>query len=97
MLYNQEQNVVEAEKYLMLSELEKQINSAINLLPASCRTIFNMSRIDEKKNGEIAEELNISIKTVEANIGKALKVLRINLVDYLVIIMFGILFFRAFF
>jgi RNA polymerase sigma-70 factor (ECF subfamily) len=89
---SQEQYIAEADKYLMLSELEKQINSTIDLLPATCKNIFNMSRIDGKKNREIAEELNISIKTVEANIGRALKTLRTNLVDYLVLIMLGIFF-----
>ncbi len=87
---SQEQYIEEADRYLMLSELEKQINSAIDLLPSTCKHIFNMSRIEGKKNREIAEELNISIKTVEANIGRALKTLRINLVDYLVLLMLGI-------
>ncbi|NWJ52090.1 MAG: RNA polymerase sigma-70 factor [Bacteroidetes bacterium] len=89
---SQEQYIEEADKYLMLSELEKQINSTINLLPSTCKNIFNMSRIEGKKNREIAEELNISIKTVEANIGRALKVLRANLVDYLVLLVLGMVF-----
>jgi RNA polymerase sigma-70 factor, ECF subfamily len=89
---SQEQYIAEADKYLMLSELEKQINSTIDLLPPTCKNIFNMSRIDGKKNREIAEELDISIKTVEANIGKALKILRANLVDYLVLLLFSIFF-----
>lgn len=87
---SQEQYTAEADKYLILSELQKQINSTIDLLPPTCKIIFNMSRIDGMKNREIAEELKISVKTVEANIGKALKTLRIHLIDYLVLIMLAV-------
>ena len=65
------------------SELELLINQSISHLPEKCRLVFTMSRIDGKKNCEIAEELDISVKSVEANITRALKTLRISLADYL--------------
>ena len=46
----------------------------MNTLPPKCKQIFSMSRIDELKNAEIADLLDISIKTVEAQITKALKI-----------------------
>ncbi|MCU0391869.1 MAG: RNA polymerase sigma-70 factor [Thermoflexibacter sp.] len=63
-------------------ELEKQIDKAIEGLPEQCRIIFKMSRFDELKYSEIAEQLGISPKTVENQMGKALKVLRRQLIDY---------------
>lgn len=64
-------------------ELEKMLTSALSKLPENVRIIFEMNRFDGKTYKEIAEEKNISIKTVEANITKALKHLRIELKDYL--------------
>ena len=70
----------------MLSELEQQINKALNELPEQCRTIFQMSRFEELKYQEIADRLGLSIKTIENQMGKALKILRVKLVDYLPIL-----------
>ncbi|HRW62554.1 MAG TPA: RNA polymerase sigma-70 factor [Bacteroidales bacterium] len=63
-------------------ELSDVIDKALNTLPERCRVIFKMSRDDGFKYHEIAEKLSISIKTVEANMGKALKHFRIYLKDY---------------
>ncbi len=68
-------------------ELEKQLHLAINELPSQCRTIFQMSRLEQLKYSEIANELNLSIKTVENQMGKALKTLRLKLIDFLPIIL----------
>jgi len=65
------------------SELEEQIEHAVNKLPAQCQKAFRMSRFEELKYQEIAERLDISIKTVENQIGKALRILRVELADYL--------------
>jgi len=51
-------------------------------LPEQCRAIFQMSRFEELKYLEIANRLGISIKTVENQMGKALKILRYKLADY---------------
>ena len=74
-----------------LEELKDKIKNALLKLSPASREVFEMSRYQDKKNKEIAEELNISIKTVEAHISKALKLLREELRDYLPLI--NILFF----
>lgn len=61
---------------LQTKELQESINQAFNVLPEKCRTVFYMSRQEELSYKEIAEKLSISIKTVENQIGKALKILR---------------------
>ena len=66
-----------------LSELLTRLQKAMNELPEQCRTIFYMSRFDELKYREIAAKMGLSIKTVEAQMGKALKVLRKKLIDFL--------------
>jgi RNA polymerase sigma-70 factor (ECF subfamily) len=58
------------------SELEAKVFNAMNKLPEKCREVFHMCKIDELKYAEVAEKLGISIKTVENQMGKALKVLR---------------------
>jgi len=67
---------------LKAKELNEIITTALNTLPEKCRQIFEMSRYEGLKYHEIANKLSISIKTVEANMGKALKHFRIYLKDY---------------
>lgn len=69
-------------------DIEKIINRALDSLPEKCRTIFFMSKIEGKKQKEIAQELNISINTVGTQIGIAYKKLRTELKDYLPIMLF---------
>jgi RNA polymerase sigma-70 factor (ECF subfamily) len=64
------------------SELQEKIMKTIEILPERCHEIFILSRIRGKKNEEIATELNISRRTVETQISKALKILRVELKDY---------------
>lgn len=64
-------------------ELKTALESAINKLPEQCRLIFRMSRIEEMSHKAIAEALQISPKTVENQIGKALKNLRSELAPWL--------------
>jgi RNA polymerase sigma-70 factor (ECF subfamily) len=71
---------------LMAKELNISIQSIINELAPECKRIFLMSRAEGKKHQEIAEELHISIKTVETQINRALKKLRIELSDYMAIL-----------
>jgi len=68
---------------MALTELQTRLHKAISELPEQCRNIFYLNRIEELKYREIAEELYLSIKTVEAQISKALKILRKKLSDYL--------------
>lgn len=65
------------------SELESKIQEAMEKLPEKCRLVFKLSRFEELKYAEIAEQLSISIKTVENHMGKALKIMREQLKDYL--------------
>ena len=69
--------------YVKEQELSKLINKTVNKLPERCKKIFCLSRFEGLKYREIAEELSISIKTVEANMGIALKHFRKSLSDYI--------------
>lgn len=69
-------------------ELAREIEWAINSLPEKCREIFELNRRDGKKYAEIAEALGISVKTVEAQMSKALSMLRAHLGDFLALIIF---------
>lgn len=65
------------------TELESQINEAIQDLPERCREVFEMSRFEGKKNKEISEHFDISVKAVEANITRALTILRKKISEYM--------------
>ncbi|HSC53578.1 MAG TPA: RNA polymerase sigma-70 factor [Phnomibacter sp.] len=80
-----------ANRQLHLKELQYHFTEAMNELPEQCRTIFQMSRFREMKYQEIADELGISVKTVEGQMSKALRVLRIKLADFLPILLFTLL------
>ena len=87
--YNEELNVklfaLESFDHNFSSEeqIEILLRNAIDKLPERCRLIFIKSRIEGKKYKEIAEELNLSVNTVEGQISIALKKLREELKDYL--------------
>lgn len=70
-----------AEEDVTAVELQEAIHEAIDSLPVKCRIIFNLSRNAGLSNDEIAGQLNISIKTVQAQIGIAIKKLREYLKD----------------
>jgi RNA polymerase sigma-70 factor, ECF subfamily len=72
---------------LELLELEKMIIQSINELPEKCRLVFELSRLEGKKNCEIAAQLKITVKAVEANMTRALKILRLKLAEYLPLIL----------
>ena len=86
-----EEDIKDSEKNLInetvVSELEQRIKETIDQLPAERRKIFIMSRFDGLKYREIAEKLNISVKTVENQMYQALRFLREKLVDYLPLIL----------
>lgn len=66
-----------------VAELEGKIDQAVLNLPDKCKTIFQLNRFEGKKYAEIADQLGISVKTVEAQMSKALKILRQELKDYM--------------
>jgi RNA polymerase sigma-70 factor, ECF subfamily len=69
-------------------ELHDKITVTIEKLPPERKKVFIMSRFENLKYREIAEELNISVKTVENQMGKALQFLREELKEYLPILIF---------
>ena len=69
----------EGELNLRREEIRKAIKTSLNKLPEKCRQIFVMNKIDEKSYHEIAEELDISTKTVETQMRIALLKLRKDL------------------
>ena len=71
----------EENRDMEVEELNRFIEEAILSLPDKCRDVFLKSRNEEMSNREIAEQLNISVKTVEAQITKALKAIRSYITD----------------
>jgi RNA polymerase sigma-70 factor (ECF subfamily) len=71
------------EENFLHGELQEHIKRAIEALPPRCRTVFQLSRFEEMSYQEIADQMDISIKTVEHQMGKALRVLRERLKFYL--------------
>lgn len=76
-------NDASSEQLYLDGELASNITMAIDRLPPRCRMVFQLSRFEELTYKEIAQKLDISIKTVENQMGKALKLLREWLQDYM--------------
>lgn len=68
-------------------ELQQEIDDAINELPDKCKEVFKLSYLHEMKNKEIADVMDVSLRTVEAHMYKALKYLRTRL-DHLMLLFF---------
>ena len=68
---------------LSVIEIENIMENTIEELPTQCKSIFKLSRINGIKNQEIADKLDISVRTVETQIYRALKTLKSRLKDYL--------------
>jgi RNA polymerase sigma-70 factor (ECF subfamily) len=79
--------LVEEADELVRLELEEKIWQVVQGLPGQCRKIFQMNRFEDKKNQQIADELGLSIRTVETQISKALKILRRELADFLLLLL----------
>lgn len=79
---------VDTENYILYSNLYDHLQKALATLPETYRTAFEMNRFEGLKYKEIANRLNVSERTVEVRIGKALELLRIQLKEfYLVFIL----------
>jgi RNA polymerase sigma-70 factor (ECF subfamily) len=78
-----EEALASGDSNMEVKELEREIELAINTLPEKCRMIFEMSRFEGLKYAEIAEKMNISVKTVEAQMSKALSVMKKQLANFL--------------
>jgi RNA polymerase sigma-70 factor, ECF subfamily len=75
------------EEKMISNDLESKIYEAMRALPEQCRLVFQLSRFEELKYQEIADQLEISVKTVENQMGKALKMMRLHLKEYLVLVL----------
>lgn len=73
-------------------ELEERIRGVIAGLPERCRVIFELNRFEGLSYGDIAKVLDISLKTVENQMSKALKILREQLANYLGLLLWFMLF-----
>jgi RNA polymerase sigma-70 factor (family 1) len=69
------------ERMMQFEELYRKVDELVGTLPPQCQKVFIMNRFEGKKNREIADELHLSIRTVETHIGKALATLRSGLKD----------------
>jgi len=76
------------EQQVMSAEFHQAFEKSIQTLPVKCRTIFCMNRFDDLKYREIAEILDISIKTVETQMSRALKLLKKQLHSFLLLFSF---------
>lgn len=75
--YGQEtQNSYSFSDPLEAAEFEARLYALIDGLPPACRSVFRLSRFEGKSNSEIAQRLDISKRTVETQISKALRILR---------------------
>lgn len=77
---------------IALHQLQEKLAAAMEKLPEKCRVVFQLSRFEELRYQEIADRLQISVKTVENQMGKALRIMRSELVEFLPILL--ILFFN---
>lgn len=79
----QPSNTENASQNITSKELQAEFQKALDRLPPKCKVIFALSRFEELRYKQIAEQLNISIKTVENQMGKALEIMREELRPFL--------------
>lgn len=72
-----------AEAHLVEAEIEAALREAVAALPPRCREVFELSRVHGLRYAEIAQTLGVSVKAVEAQMGKALRTLRQRLAPWL--------------
>jgi len=74
---------------LLVREMEEILLQSISTLPEKCRKVFELSRYNQLSNLEIANQLSISVKTVEGHMTEALKTIRQKLSKYLNVFVFA--------
>ncbi len=75
------------ENYIFFSELKANLEEALHLLPPEIALAFRMNRQEGLTQNEIAARQNVSVRTIEVRISKALTLLREQLKDYLITIL----------
>lgn len=86
-MYENQQSQYEDPDFYIVEELTRNIENALSRLPETYREAFEMNRFQSMTYNEIAEKLNVSSKTVDYRIQQALKLLRVELKDYLPLLM----------
>ena len=81
---------IDTENYILYSDLKDKLDEALHSLPEVCRIAFQMNRLEGLKYREIAIELNVSERTVEVRIGKALSLLRDHLKEFFVLLILSL-------
>lgn len=82
-LYEKMKDSIETPDYYIANELAVNLEKVIEELPELYRDTFKLSRFGEMSNAAIAEQLGVSVKTVEYRITQSLKIMRVKLKDYL--------------
>ena len=86
-MYENQQSQYEDPDFYIVEELTRNIENALSRLPETYREAFEMNRFQSMTYNEIVEKLNVSSKTVDYRIQQALKLLRVELKDYLPLLM----------
>lgn len=86
-MYENQQSQYEDPDFYIVEELTRNIENALSRLPETYREAFEMNRFQSMTYNEIAEKLNVSSKTVDYRIQQALKLLRVELKEYLPLLM----------
>ena len=81
-------NSSQSDSIIRTEELSNHIEKALELLPPRCKEVFMLNRFEEMSYQEVADTLAISVKTVENQMGKALKIMRVALKEYLPFLVF---------
>ena len=82
-VHTQVVSLPEGENRIREEQMQQQIDKAVDALPDKCREVFKLSRFEDLSYKEISATLNISIKTVENHMGRALRELRTALKEHL--------------
>ena len=84
----EEASLRETENYLLYSELSVRLQEVLTHLSPIQRQCFEMNRMQGMKQADVAKELDIPLRTVEARIAEALKILKFELKDYFAVVLF---------
>lgn len=80
------ENTLNAVNDVNAKDFEKNLRNSLLQLPEQCRTVFQLSRVEELTYNDIARRLGISVKTVEAHMSKALRRLRVSMAEFLTLL-----------
>ncbi len=86
-LFDKYQNPLDNPDFYISDELQNIIETTVNNMPEDYRTAFVLNRYDCKKYDEIAEILGVSPKTISYRISNAIKILRVALKEYLLLLL----------